>query len=115
LLIAALVGYPVLLCLLRVKLAPAWTPLGKRWATAFAICSGSLFLLGGVGGMIAWQYGVALTLRGFGPLLDPSSAATVSACFTRYAGSILAFAILAQLPVLAVFMARLTKGHSARG
>ncbi len=111
LLITAFVGYPALLFLVRAKLAPAWTPLGKRWATAFAICSGSLFFLGGVSGMIAWQHGVALTLSGFGPLLDPTAAATVSACFTRCAGSILEFGILAQIPVLAVFMLRLKKGY----
>jgi Sec-independent protein secretion pathway component TatC len=111
LLITAFVAYPALLCLVRAKLAPAWTPLAKRWATAFAICSGSLFFLGGISGLMAWQHGVALTLRGFEPLIPPATLPTVSACFVRCAGSILEFGILAQIPVLAVFMARLRSSY----
>ena len=109
LLVTAFVAYPLVLCLIRVKLASAWTPQGKRWATAFVICSGSLFLLSGVSGLVAWQHGVVLTLRGFEPLLRLTSITTLSACFGRFARSILEFGILLQMPVVAFFMLRVSK------
>ena len=109
LLVTAFVAYPFMLCLVRVKLASTWTPQGKRWATAFAICSGSLFFLSGISGLVAWQHGVVLTLRGFEPLMRLTSITTVSDCFGRFARSILELGILLQIPVLAFFMPRIKK------
>lgn len=112
LLVTAFVAYPLILCLVRVKLASTWTPQGKRWATTFVIWSGSLFFLSGVSGLVAWQHGVVFTLRGFEPLMRLTSITTVSACFSQFAQSILAFGILLQIPVLAFFISRIKKSFS---
>jgi Sec-independent protein secretion pathway component TatC len=109
LLVTAFVAYPFMLCLVRVKVASTWTPQRKRWATAFVIWSGSLFFLSGVSGLVAWEHGVVLTLRGFEPLMRHTSIMTVSACFGRFARSILEFGILVQIPVLAFFITRIKK------
>jgi hypothetical protein len=45
LLVTAFAAYPLILCLARVKLASRWTSQRKSLASAFAMCSGGLFLL----------------------------------------------------------------------
>ena len=109
LLVTAFVAYPLILCLARVQLASTWTTQRKRWATAFVICSGGLFFLSGAGGFVAWQHGVVLTLRGVEPLVGLASTPSVSACFARFARSILEFGILLQIPVLALFIFRVRR------
>jgi len=106
LLITVFTGYPLILCLARVKLATSWTARRKRSVTAFMICSGCLFFLSGVAAFVAWQYRVVLTLRGIEPL-GLISTTTVSACFARFAGSALEIGILLQIPVLAVLVPRM--------
>ena len=81
------VAYPLLLGLVRAKLASTCSPQRRRWATAFSICSGSLCLLSGVVGLIAWQHGWIISVRGFEPLLEVNSISTVSDCFARFARS----------------------------
>jgi len=104
LLVTVFVAYPFVLGWVRIKLASTWTPQRKRRATAFVICSGGLFFLSGVIGLVAWQNGEVFTLRGFEPLLRGASITTVSDCFGRFARSMLEFEILLQIPVLAFFI-----------
>ena len=98
-----------MLCLVRLKLASTWTSQRKRLATAFVIGPGGLFLLSGVSGFVAWQHGVALTLAGFEPLMGLTSTMTVSACFGRFASSVLGFGILSQISLLAFFIPGIKK------
>lgn len=109
LLITAFVAYPVVLGFVRLKVAYSWPPRRKRWATAFAICSGGMCFLGGVSGFVAWQHGLALTIAGVEPLMLHPSTTSISACFVKFTRSMLEFGILLQAPVFVFFMSRINK------
>ena len=103
-LIAVFLGYPLSLCLARMLTASSWGLRSKSWATAFVIFSGGLFLLSGIVGSVAWQYGSVITVRGLEPAITAAFMMTVSDCFGRFAWSTVEFTVLIQLPVLVFFI-----------